>query len=304
MTRIRAYLPVIRPFYPVFLSPVKTPANSQYFKYGLASWRGTPWLFKRFHRHNEVELAFIEKGSLSYLFSKGPVRLQEGQFAVFWGSIPHQLISFSKGTKWNLLTVPLAWFLQWELPKELTQQILHGKVVIDPDHSQIPIDSVFFKRWHEDLKSKDSERRRLVLLESESRLRRLSTSAFSKKAKENRFPQVNLGKVERMAAFIANHYTQPLRVSQIAATAGLHPDYAVTLFRKTCGMGLIDYVTEHRISHAQRLLATTNQKILDIAFDAGFNSPSRFYTAFERACGQSPKKYRVSIFNSPNKNQL
>jgi AraC family transcriptional regulator, melibiose operon regulatory protein len=277
---------------------------SQFFKYGLASWRGTPWLFKRFHRHNEVELAFIETGSLSYLFSHGQVRLQEGQLAVFWGSIPHQLISFAKGTKWNLLTVPLAWFLQWKLTKELTQHILRGKVVVDPDLSQNYFDSEFFKRWHEDLKSKDSERHQLVLLESESRLRRLAISAFSKKAKKSGsgiLPQANLGKVERMATFIANHYNQPIRVSQIAASAGLHPDYAVTLFRKTCGMGLVDYVTEHRISHVQRLLATTNRKILDIALDAGFNSASRFYTAFGKACGQSPKAYRASIIShSPN----
>ena len=49
-----------------------------------------------------------------------------------------------------------------------------------------------------------------------------------------------------------------------------------------------------RVSHAQRLLATTDMKIVDVAFDSGFTSISRFNDAFRRACGCSPREYRQS----------
>ncbi len=64
------------------------------------------------------------------------------------------------------------------------------------------------------------------------------------------------------------------------------------LFRRACGSTLVEHVTFHRIAHAQRLLATTNAKVIDVANESGFPSPSRFYTAFRAVCGQTPKEFR------------
>ena len=47
-----------------------------------------------------------------------------------------------------------------------------------------------------------------------------------------------------------------------------------------------------RISHAQRLLVTTDDTILDIALAAGFQSLSRFNEAFKSICGCPPRDYR------------
>ena len=47
------------------------------------------------------------------------------------------------------------------------------------------------------------------------------------------------------------------------------------------------------ISHAQRLLAISDQKVLAIALDSGFGSVSRFNAAFKEACGCSPHQYRA-----------
>jgi AraC-like DNA-binding protein len=103
-----------------------------------------------------------------------------------------------------------------------------------------------------------------------------------------------LNKVEQMACFIAQNYTEKLTVDQIGAAVKLHPNYAMSLFQKTFGTTLISYLTQHRISHAQRLLATTAQTVTEIAFESGFLSISRFNDAFRRACGCSPREYRKS----------
>jgi len=52
------------------------------------------------------------------------------------------------------------------------------------------------------------------------------------------------------------------------------------------------YLNRLRLTHAQRLLATTNMKIVDIALDAGFASLSRFYSTFSSACHCTPTTYR------------
>ncbi|HEX2861983.1 MAG TPA: helix-turn-helix domain-containing protein, partial [Lacunisphaera sp.] len=102
-----------------------------------------------------------------------------------------------------------------------------------------------------------------------------------------------LNKMEQMACLVAQRYTEPLTVTEISQAVKLHPNYAMGLFKRTFGTTLIDYLTHHRVSHAQRLLATTDEKIVAIAFSSGFNSISRFNEAFRRACGCTPREYRA-----------
>jgi AraC-like DNA-binding protein len=101
-----------------------------------------------------------------------------------------------------------------------------------------------------------------------------------------------MNKVEQIACLIAQRYTEPLTVAEIGKGVGLHPNYAMGLFKKAFGTTLLDYLMHHRISHAQRLLATTNEKIVEVAFSSGFNSISRFNETFRRACGCTPREYR------------
>ena len=52
------------------------------------------------------------------------------------------------------------------------------------------------------------------------------------------------------------------------------------------------YITEHRVSHAQRLLATTSIEIVEVPMNSGFASMGGFNAAFRQECGCAPRKYR------------
>ena len=108
----------------------------------------------------------------------------------------------------------------------------------------------------------------------------------------------DMGKVEQMASLIAANYHRNIKVAEIAKAAGLHENYAMQLFRRACGVTLLQYITQHRVWHAQRLLTTTDMKMIDIAMAAGFGSDNRFYALFKRVCGVSPREYRASIQSS------
>lgn len=272
---------------------------------GFVSWRGTPNLMTRLHRHEEVECNFIERGAITYLHRDKLVTLHPARLTLFWAAIPHRLISFPKSTVAHWLNIPLRWLLQHQLPTNLVQAILQGEIIEESDLTQFDFDLRLFHRWHQDLKSPSPERQLICHLELQARLRRLAFSAKSLAssrplASESRrgAPSASspeaIGKVELMARFIAENYTEPLRVANIAKLVGLHPNYAMSLFRKAFGMHLSDYLTQQRLAHAQRLILTTDRKILDIALEAGFGSASRFYAAFHRAYGQAPGDYRAS----------
>jgi AraC-like DNA-binding protein len=101
-----------------------------------------------------------------------------------------------------------------------------------------------------------------------------------------------LSKVEHLAAHIAQHYQEPILIEDVAKRVGLHPNYVMNLFKKTFNLTINEFLTQHRLSHAQRLLATTDDKIIDVALEAGFPTLSRFYEAFKKSCGCSPSTYR------------
>ena len=98
-----------------------------------------------------------------------------------------------------------------------------------------------------------------------------------------------------MACFVARNYTSRIQVKDIAGCVSLHPDYAATLFRKTFGTTLNVLITRHRVAHAQRQLVTTDERIVNIAHDSGFDSLSRFNRAFKQIAGVTPRQYRKTL---------
>lgn len=253
---------------------------------------------RRPDHHNEIELNFLESGSVTYLLGGRKTVVEAGRLSAFWAAIPHQIIAFGPDTSYFVATIPLQWFLQWRLPDRFVQPLLQGQLVSgEAAGSDVP-DARRFAQWAQDLEAADPSLEQPVLLEMHARLLRLARrlpADAERPARRGRLAMVSgagLNKVERMACFIARNYTERLTVRQIGEEVRLHPNYAMNLFQKTFGTTLIAYLTQHRISHAQRLLATSEQTITEVAFGSGFQSISRFNDAFRRACGCSPRDYR------------
>jgi AraC-like DNA-binding protein len=276
------------------------PNRPDFAPYGLTCVRWSPSPMRRPDHHNEVELNLLATGWVVYLFGGRKVRIEAGRLSVFWAAIPHQIIEFRTKTEYFVATIPFAWFLQCKLPDNFVQPLLRGEVHSEPPPGRGRSDRDLFAQWAADLRKPAKETNDIVMLEMEARLRRLAAALPTLPAplgqtrpRQRALQDGGLNKVEQMACLIARRYTESLQVEEIGRTVGLHPNYAMSLFKKTFGTTLIDYLTHHRISHAQRLLATTDAKIVEVAFDSGFNSISRFNEAFRRACGCSPREYRL-----------
>jgi AraC-like DNA-binding protein len=275
--------------------------------YGFTCVRWTPTRMRRPDRHNEIELNLLQSGSLTYVLGGRKAIVPAGRVAAFWAAVPHQIVEARGTADYFVATIPLAWFLQCDFPEALAQPVLHGQMIFDPRND--PGDAHRFERWTEDLRTDRPQRRRAAFLEMEARLIRLALAvgerpraqAHSANGAAGRRPSggtrkladERLTKVERIAAYIALNYKEPLTADDVGGHVGLHPNHAMTLFKRTFGTTVLNYITQHRISHAQRLLATTRRKILDVALDSGFGSVSRFNAVFKQACGCSPREYRA-----------
>lgn len=254
------------------------------------------------HSHNEIEVMLIEKGEGTWLLGGKLQQFKAGQLIAFWAIRPHQLVSCSKPLSVHWFTIPLTAYIEWQLPEHFNKQLLSGEVFSEPDPDLFSFDVRNFRNWHADLKSPDSGRQKMLLLELEARLRRLALSYQHAKAPR----RVNVlapgllnhhyfDKVSQIAEFVSKNFSEPMAVVDIAKHIGMHPASATKLFKRICGMSLMSYITQHRIFHAQRLLFTTDMKIIDVALESGYQSASRFYAAFKEICGVSPQEYRKSV---------
>ena len=247
------------------------------------------------HRHHELELNLLFTGSVQYLFGGRIVRVSAGQGLVFWGALPHRLTDFEPDTVCGWLCLPLATLLRFGITP-LQGRLLQGNPVA---FQATDLEFETFDRWlevgndspHGSNKQAATERQKIVELEVEAFLRRLALNLPL-----NTEPsQPADSKAAQLAQYISEHYLDALSIQKVASAVHLSEAYAATLFKNTFAMTLLDYLTQHRITHAQRLLVTTKLPILDVAFESGFGSSSQFYACFKRYCGQSPNAYRNTL---------
>lgn len=257
-------------------------------------WKGA--LMRRPDRHNEIELNLLSRGSLSYLLGGRRVILNEGCLGAFWAALPHQIIGSEGNPKYHVVTAPLAWFLQCRLPGDFIDRVLSGQFLSASLASQMSFEEWRCRRWAEDLATAKPEPPLVFQLELQAWLLRFATAVADDPGTESRPGRTEnattAGKAERMAGYIARHYQEAITVEDVARHVELHPNYAMTLFKRTFKTTVNEYLTQYRIAQAQRLLSTTDDKVLDVGLESGFRTASCFYEAFRKECGCSPSVYR------------
>ncbi len=99
-------------------------------------------------------------------------------------------------------------------------------------------------------------------------------------------------------------YLRPeLTLPELASAVDCSVNHLSQVINAGFGMSYFDYLNRHRIEHARRLLAepdTTGDAVINVAFAAGFNSNSAFYTAFRKYVGQTPTEYRRRFAAEPH----
>jgi AraC-like DNA-binding protein len=259
---------------------------------GFRIWRGQPYSSMPSHWHDQVEINYALGGSLTYLLAGSLVRVPPGKLSLFWAGIPHSVVCRTEVEEFYWVYVPLVWVLRLGLPSSFMRRLMSGEMICDAE--PLEMDCPMLVRWSDELPHADEARRRLVIWEVEARIMRLALAQADEVDAEHIPLEVGaMRKVSEMARFLAENHTGPLRSDDVARQVGLHPNYAMTLFRRHYGMTLGGYLTRLRVCQAQYLLISTGWEVSRIAFETGFGSLSRFYEAFKAVSGRTPRQYRL-----------
>jgi len=98
--------------------------------------------------------------------------------------------------------------------------------------------------------------------------------------------------IRQAIRYIQQNYTKPLSLVDVAEVVHLNPAYLSSLFKKNMGNNFSEYLLECRISRMKKLILMTNERLKDIAFQAGFQDYRHFCKLFKSMTGASPSSYR------------
>ena len=106
-------------------------------------------------------------------------------------------------------------------------------------------------------------------------------------ARDNEDPHI-----KDIKKYIAKHISDRITLSDIAGAVHLEEHYCCSLFSKSMGVSLFDFINSKRIENAESLLITTDMSPAEIAYSCGFVDYNYFSRMFKRYAGISALRYR------------
>ncbi|WP_234123697.1 helix-turn-helix domain-containing protein [Clostridium hydrogenum] len=94
--------------------------------------------------------------------------------------------------------------------------------------------------------------------------------------------------------YISKHLYDDITLSHISNFLGLSKKYLSSLFSKSMGITLTEYIQKQKIEEAKFLLTSTNYSIIAICEFLKFHDQSHFTKIFKKFTGLTPKKYKDS----------
>ncbi|AYG69967.1 MULTISPECIES: helix-turn-helix domain-containing protein [unclassified Rhizobium] len=250
------------------------------------------------HWHDHIELNYLLEGQMTYIFNGRQEQVEAGRLVLFWAAVPHRTIAVTPDAPLVCIYLPLVDFLGLPIDRSVRQSIMQGR--FSADARAYAADAVLLPQWVEDWQFGDAARRRLIVDEVKLRIRRFVLDAPIGDHSTTRQSSASgasaaARRAEALTDIIHARYSEPVSLPMLAGLAGMHPSTANTIFRSILGIPVNEYLIRYRLARAMQQLAETETPILQIAYDCGFGSSSRFYDIFKRRTGTTPRLFRSSL---------
>ncbi len=99
-------------------------------------------------------------------------------------------------------------------------------------------------------------------------------------------------KIDNIIEYISHNFTDDLSREDLAEIVDISPDHLSRTFFQHTGEKINDMVNRLRVEYAAERILDTDQKIIDIAFDAGFNNLTTFNRIFKKVKSIHPSEYK------------
>lgn len=94
--------------------------------------------------------------------------------------------------------------------------------------------------------------------------------------------------------YMNERLAEDITVKMLADYLNISKSHFMFCFKKSTGVGAIEYLNQCRIRRACLLLSKTRKPVSDIACACGYGNISNFNRQFKKNVGRTPKEYRIA----------
>ncbi|ARV13136.1 AraC family transcriptional regulator [Gilvibacter sp. SZ-19] len=250
------------------------------------------------HFHPEIELVYVDQGSGKRHIGNHLSYYNEGDLILIGSNVPH--FGFTDRLTGNSEEVVI----------QFKEDFLGPEFFEKPEMNQI---KKLFKRGKQGIvfygETKEVIGKQMSALTQMTPLNRLTglLNILEQLSLSDEYKLLNIDSViieakpqdnnrlELLYDFVNREYTRHIPLAEAANMVSMTEQAFSRFFKKKTGKTFTQFVNEHRLVHASRLLAEEPMGITDICYDSGFNNFSHFNKLFKKFSGKSPSQYRNEI---------
>ena len=109
---------------------------------------------------------------------------------------------------------------------------------------------------------------------------------------KKRIPKSREALIKRVQEYIGDNLETRMTIDSLSEKFHISPTQLKKSFREVTGSSVYAYIRSRRMQEAAVLLKETDQTILDIAGQCGYDNGSKFAKAFRDVTGYSPREFR------------
>ncbi len=246
------------------------------------------------HFHNRYEIIYMNSGAVSIKVSGSMYRIDSKALIFINKFETHELTAHSYPySRYFLLITPD--FLYRSIKNPVLLSVLKHRprnfshaVMLGPEAARVT-GSLFSQMLEE-----TEQKKQMWEISIGCMLKQLLLNVY--RSSPDSFPASSLNESMKVVIDVQNyidrHYTEDIRLTEIAARHHMDMFYLSRLFSRYTGYTFRQYITLQRISRAQELLYGTSKNITRIGTDSGFNSVNHFIRIFKKYEGITPLQYR------------
>jgi AraC-like DNA-binding protein/quercetin dioxygenase-like cupin family protein len=257
----------------------------------------TPSFETNWHQHEEYELILITQGNGTALIGDYVNEYRKGDVYFLASNLPHWFRKSNQKIIGSAIVI------------HFTKQIFENGFLNTPELSNINSllesqNGLFFQRKMKQLitehilkinESQGFERMMLLLmcLEEIANGKQYDVIAKDFSDSKNNVNQT----IESVIEYTFKNFRNPITLKEIAATVKMTIPTFCRFFKRNIKKSYFDFLQEVRISHACKMLHSTNKAVMSICYESGYNSWSHFSKQFKVVKKMTPSSYRKKYRN-------
>lgn len=106
--------------------------------------------------------------------------------------------------------------------------------------------------------------------------------------------------LDKLVSYLSKNYSKPCLLTETAHAIGYPPKYVSSCLQESIGVNYCSLLNGIRIEHSKYALTETDNSVLEVALECGFNDARSFQRNFKKIVGSTPIEYRNAAKNTAN----